>query len=341
MHLIVSAPWKHWCLLVIGFLISPFPLLGQNPELAPSDLAYSKLFAAKHRLVAHVSYETPLKESVKFQYERCPGLVRIITGDKGEYARSKGQVWLRSSDWGQSGDPAEDSMGRLLDFYAELAEIPWAETTHQDKGQGDEVWKLKNHSEANGVERFTYEETRQRPKPGKLYPLFTFAKHRNDTEGRLLLEHFSANVRSNADLIPVEIQFGYTAPPPVSTADLSSYEVWITGEVFTQEDKLLFRTDKPVQGNATDNVVLLGVTREAAGVLPSIYARAAEKHAKLRLYGVLMPVDGNAAKGSPSVQFITWKVHSPDDPDELPENQKMPIHEGDKVKGNTVYPESN
>ncbi len=45
--------------------------------------------------------------------------------------------------------------------------------------------------------------------------------------------------------------------------NFSKYSLWITGDVFTKNGILLFRTDKPVQGNSTGDVVLVGPTKEA------------------------------------------------------------------------------
>lgn len=116
-------------------------------------------------------------------------------------------------------------------------------------------------------------------------------------------------------------------------------EVWITGEVFTEDHILFFRADKPVKGNPRGAVVLLGAARDSAGVLFPLYLRAAENNAKLRLYGVLQ----RAGKGItstktklPNVQFITWKVHLPEEPDELPADRKIIIQPGATVPGYKV-----
>src|ERR1043166_2802770 len=96
--------------------------------------------------------------------------------------------------------------------------------------------------------------------------------------------------------------------------DFGKDAVWITGDVINQKDVLLFRTDRPVQGNVTGDLVMLGATRDAANTLLPMYMRASEKKMKLRLYGVLLPVSakppGHTEK-LPSVQFITWKIHLP------------------------------
>ncbi len=71
--------------------------------------------------------------------------------------------------------------------------------------------------------------------------------------------------------------------------ETAKYETWITGEVFSDGNNLLFRADRPIEGNTTQNVVLLGAQRGLENVLLPIYFKAAEKRATLRLYGVLMP----------------------------------------------------
>ena len=115
--------------------------------------------------------------------------------------------------------------------------------------------------------------------------------------------------------------------------DLSKHETWITGQVLNEKGTLLFRADKPVRGNTAGKVVLLGASKATVKVLLPVYAQAAEKHVRLRLYGVLLPAPGPPAKGMPGVEFITWKVHVPSDPDELPTDQKIILHEGDEVEG--------
>ena len=136
----------------------------------------------------------------------------------------------------------------------------------------------------------------------------------------------------------MQIRFEYSAPPPVGTVDDASYETWITGEVLIEKDQLRFRADKPVLGNAAGNVVLLGATKDAVKILAPMYVRAAQKHLKLRLYGILQGLSEPPAKGAPSVEFITWKVHRPDDPDELPADQKIILHEDGKADGGVATP---
>lgn len=107
-------------------------------------------------------------------------------------------------------------------------------------------------------------------------------------------------------------------PPPV----------WITGEVFTKDDVLLFRLDKPVKGNPLKDVVFLGATTQCADTFLPMYMKAAEKHMTLRLYGWLLPCNEKIPGKNiplPNVQFITWKIHLPGDPDVLPAKDRIMI----------------
>ena len=121
-----------------------------------------------------------------------------------------------------------------------------------------------------------------------------------------------------------------------TSEELKKYEVWITGDVFIQNHQLMFRTEKPVQGNTTGSVVLLGSTKEQANFLLPAYSKAADKHMKLRLYGLLVSNPNAKDPTLPSVSFITWKAHLPTDPDDLPNNQKIIIGPENKIPGYEV-----
>jgi hypothetical protein len=119
-------------------------------------------------------------------------------------------------------------------------------------------------------------------------------------------------------------------------------ETWITGEVFSDENRLLFRADRPIVGNATQNVVLLGAKLGLEKTLLPMYFKAAEKRLTLRLYGVLIPTEsviGTSSEskgGMPSVSFITWKCHLPNESDELPKSERVEFTPDDRVSGYQV-----
>ena len=118
--------------------------------------------------------------------------------------------------------------------------------------------------------------------------------------------------------------------------DPAKYAIWITGDPIMQDGQLMFRADKTVQGNTGGNVVLLGATKQTVNFLGPAYMKAAEKHMRLRLYGVLVPIPGAKDPKTPSVEFITWKLHLPSDPDELPDGSKIIIGPDSTVPGYKV-----
>jgi hypothetical protein len=113
---------------------------------------------------------------------------------------------------------------------------------------------------------------------------------------------------------------GSSATDPASTNDL-----WINGRIFVEDGVLMFRADKPVRGNPRKDVVVLGVSMDARGLLP-IYVHAATTSVRFRLFGILEPFAGTF-RGHPAplpnVQFITWKMHTPGDPDVTPADQRI------------------
>lgn len=142
-------------------------------------------------------------------------------------------------------------------------------------------------------------------------------------------------------LLILAIVLGASAHLPAAGKkdDPTANAVWITGQVLVEDGTLLFRADRPVKGNPRGNVIMLGATRNTMKVLLPVYASAAEKHLSLRLFGVLQAFSATVAshpKPLPNVEFITWKVHLPSDPDELPPGQRITIHPGDTVEGSKV-----
>lgn len=110
--------------------------------------------------------------------------------------------------------------------------------------------------------------------------------------------------------------------------------LWITGDPFIEDGVLFFRTDKPVQNNRAGNVVLLGAPKTNLNMF-QILMRAAEKRLKVRLFGELSTFAGKVPgkhNPVPDVQFITWKIHMPDDPDELQQGKKIIVNPEDKLQ---------
>lgn len=121
--------------------------------------------------------------------------------------------------------------------------------------------------------------------------------------------------------------------------ELEKYAVWITGDVlYDKKDGLMFRTDKPVQGNTTRNLVYLAIPEDLAKTFGPMCYRAAEKHMQLRLYGAFLPHSGSKDPKHPSVNFLIWKMHLPTDPDELPADHKVFFGKDQEIPGYKIIP---
>jgi hypothetical protein len=121
--------------------------------------------------------------------------------------------------------------------------------------------------------------------------------------------------------------------------ELMKHGTWVTGDViYDKNEGLLFRTDKVVQGNTTDNLFYLAIPEDLAKSFGPMCYRAAENRLKLRLCGAFLPYSSAADARHPNVNFVIWKIHSPSDPDELPPDQKKIFGEHDAIPGYTIVP---
>jgi hypothetical protein len=242
---------------------------------------------------------------------------------------------VQGSKGGARDQPVDAQTADELDTFASIVRLPFAPNETHDKSQGAFVWKKVAQTTGTNCSIFTYELSREHPHPDGVYPRCTFIKYQDDLDGKLLMVGSEANLIDGAGkLFPVTVVYQY--PNAAQKNGDERPEVWITGDVFIKESVLFFRADKPVLGNPLGNVVLLGASRATMKVLLPMYMKAADQHLKLRLYGVLAPFEGGMAgyKGTlPSVQFITWKMHTPSDPDDLPPDQKISIGPDDYISG--------
>jgi hypothetical protein len=191
------------CILV---LLLPFPVSAQNPQLAPQDIRYTRELMARNHLIAHVELEMEKDKYVRYRYDRYPEVKRItIAGSS--FAELNAKSWLESKDWGETGSPVNQAKAAELNTYATVAELPFAPTEQHDKRQGAVVWKLIKRVPEKDYQFYTYEESRAVPRPDGVYPRFKFIKYKDSSDGELLLEHFSGQLRASDKMIPVEIGY--------------------------------------------------------------------------------------------------------------------------------------
>jgi len=191
------------------FLILPLGLRAQDPNLAPDDLKFTQGVADANHLIAQVRLQVGENDFVRFRYDRYPELKQIKDENGFAYTQLKGKEWMKSDDWGKTGVPVKPGKAGDLDVFASMAESPLGQAVTHDNSQGKTVWKLVAKKKKVDFELYTYERSREKPKTNGVYPRYTFIKYKNDKDGQLLLEHFSAQMRSEGKLIPVEIEFGF------------------------------------------------------------------------------------------------------------------------------------
>ena len=179
----------------------------QDPSLAEDDLGYfQKQFADGH-LIAQAQLQTGPNSLTRYRYDRFPGVQRLVLDDGSVYM-NRGDSWVQSGDWSAGGGPQPDTKnGNKLDEYAAIVMLPFQEPIHNDPKQGKTVWKLADHQEKDGYETFTYEETREHPHKGGVYPQFTFVKRTGDQDGYLALQWFTGQIRSGDQLVPVRVRY--------------------------------------------------------------------------------------------------------------------------------------
>lgn len=202
---------------IIALLLFPLGLRAQSPNLAPDDLNFTRTVAEANHLIAQATLRVQDNEYVHFRYDLYPDLKRITTEDGLVYIQLNGKSWIQSKDWGKTGTPVQSDKASELDTFVGVAESPFANSIPHDQSQGETVWKLIEQTKEDDHELFTYEQSRQNPMPDGVYPRFTFAKYKHDVDGRLLLEHLSAQMRTAERVIPVEIKYDFMILVPASS----------------------------------------------------------------------------------------------------------------------------
>ncbi|HWB59956.1 MAG TPA: hypothetical protein VG733_10710 [Chthoniobacteraceae bacterium] len=186
----------------------------QDPKLAPTDLKNFKALADKGHLIAQVELQTGEQTYLRYRYDRYPGVVRIVEEDGSVYARAKDKGWLKSNDWGKTGDAAGKEKSAELDNFAGIVELAFAEPHPSDMSQGATVWRFIGKDEEAGFLDFTYERSREKPRKDGAYPRFSFIKREGDKDGHLILSSATGQLTMGEKLTPFEIDFDY-APDAV------------------------------------------------------------------------------------------------------------------------------
>ena len=298
-----------------GVVILSSRIFAQSPDLAGENLQYTKAVIAKNHLSAGVILRVGQEDYDRYEYERYPDLEKITR--RGQvYAHPTGKAWEALDNSGKTGE-VDPKIVEHLNMLVRIANSAFLIPEPLDLAQSGFAWKFIKPVAGENYELSVYELTNQRADGGQVNPRYTFIKAKDDKDGNLLLSFYETQIRSEDKLVSVEVKFKYEGIRPEGSA---GSEMWITGEVFIQNNILFLRADRTVTGNPLKNVILLQTTQTSAkGLLPML-TEAATTHVKLRLYGKLATFSGSIAGNTaplPNVRFVVWKLHLPSDPDDL------------------------
>ena len=122
---------KHSFAAAISILIFIAPSLPAQDDarIVADNLAYSREF------YAGVHFSALASLPVSFAYDRYPdnGPERIRC-DQGTFARKHGKPWLKSNDWGETGQPASKEIARKLDGWIKLVDAAFNPAAPDVKG---------------------------------------------------------------------------------------------------------------------------------------------------------------------------------------------------------------
>jgi tetratricopeptide (TPR) repeat protein len=175
-----------------------------DAKVVADNLAYSREFYAGVHLVAIVTLP------VSFAYDRYPdnGPERIRC-DEGTFARKHGKQWLKSNDWGETGQPVTKPIARKFDGWIKLVEAAFNPVPASIK--------FVSKSEDDGRMQWFYDARSPNSKgtPTRL----RFAKPLYDKNESVLLHGFEASLKLEGDkVVPaaatsqVKLSFGYLVP---------------------------------------------------------------------------------------------------------------------------------
>ncbi len=193
--------------------------LAQEPTLAPDDLDFSWQITEKYHFAAWVTLQSGPNLSTKYQYDRYPHHgddleVERIKTSEASYVRATGKPWMRSDDWGRTGTPVSADQTPRLNLYASVVTAQLAKPEDLDSTQGGPVWKFIAQTQEKNCTYYTYERSREHPRPGGVYPRFTFMKAAADTDGKLFLCMATGQMRQDNRRIPFVVHLAYLVPLP-------------------------------------------------------------------------------------------------------------------------------
>ena len=213
---------RQCCAVLVWLYFIQGAVAAQDPSTVTADLKFTQEISTQFHVVAWVTLQPHDGLTEKFQYDRYPskGLhpgVERVKRSEGIFARPLGRTWMRSDNWGATGSVVDNKMAAVLDTDANVVASLFRPPTNRDTAQGDTVWRYVGATSHGPTSEYTFEETRENPKPDVSYPKYTFLKAPGDSDGRLFLCGVTANLRDNAGIIPISVRLTYLVPVPAGS----------------------------------------------------------------------------------------------------------------------------
>jgi hypothetical protein len=200
--------------VLVAFCSTNRGAIAQDPATVPADIRFTQEISTRFHIVAWVTLHLHDGSSEEFQYDRYPAIglhggVERVKRSEGVFARPSGKAWVLSDDWGATGSAVDENMRAVLDTDVNVVASLFRPPTNRDAAQGGTVWR-----HVGSAADYTFEESREHPKPNAGYPRYTFLKAVGDTDGRLFLRGVTAILRDDAGTIPVSMHMTYYVPVP-------------------------------------------------------------------------------------------------------------------------------
>jgi hypothetical protein len=173
-----------------------------------------KIFAS-HHLIAYVRLAHIDRKGApfEFRYDRHPEQVeRIQRPDGAALARKKGQQWLESDDWGETGGPVDPSVAKQTEGMISYVDLPLEDKGEsRDKSQGAVVVRVIDQRKTkDGDEEIVFERGREHQNANLNYPKYTFFRYKNAQPDDVFLSEFSGPVYdSGGGKVQLDVRYDY------------------------------------------------------------------------------------------------------------------------------------
>jgi len=199
-------------LIAMTFLLSAADQV--DPRFEKWRESSHQIFAT-HHLIAYVRLAHIDRKGApfEFRYDRYPdGPERAQRPDGAALARKKGQKWLESDDWGETGDPVDPSVAKQTEGMISYVDLPLKDKGEsRDKSQGAVVVRVIDQRKTkDGDEEIVFERGREHQNANLNYPKYTFFRYKDAQPDDVFLSEFSGPVYdSGGGKVQLDVRYEY------------------------------------------------------------------------------------------------------------------------------------